>query len=382
MIDTTAIRKFFPHTKSTVYFNAASTGPLSTPAYEAQDRFYNVARMAGIGSQQDMFDALVHIRQLGAKVFGCRDSEAGFGFNTTYGINLAAYGLPLEKGDEVLIPDIEFPANVYPWLGLKQRGIKVTFVPSAHGFFDLDLFRKHIGKNTRALSLSFVQFFNGYKNDMKAIGDICKDHGLYFVMDAIQGAGVEPIDVHEWGVDIASAGAQKWMLSSQGSGLFYISDAMQKKLIAPWRSWLGIDWKCNWSDLNDYSRNFEPTAQQFEMGTYPSAHVFSLAWSLEFLTGLGVENIQSHTHGLLDTLIDYLKDEPYYRITSSTEEKHRSAILSFTTDKGDIRDVHRTLLKSNIVTALREGSIRVSAHVYNDADDIRQLIDALKTAIK
>jgi selenocysteine lyase/cysteine desulfurase len=127
---------------------------------------------------------------------------------------------------------------------------------------------------------------------------------------------------------------------------------------------------------------FESSARQYEMGTYPAAYLFSLNWSLEFLCGLGIRNIQKHNHELIDKLIEYLNDEPFYRITSSLDKKHRSSILSFTTSREDIKPVHRHLLKNNIVTALREGSIRVSVHLYNNDSDIKRLIAALHQAAR
>ncbi len=381
MIDVEQIRRLFPHTGKSVYFNVASNGPLPEPAFKLQDEYFQLAKMAGIGAQEELFEALENIRCNGAKIFGCRKSETGFGFNTTFGINLAAFGLPLKKGDEVLLSDIEFPANVYPWLELRNRGIKVRFLKSKDGFFDIDNFRRAITGKTRALSLSFVQYFNGYKNDLETIGNICRDQGIFFIVDAIQGAGPEPMNVKKWNVDIASAGGQKWLLGSQGSGVFYISNEIKKQLIPPWRSWLGVDWKCDWSNLRDFNRRFEPSAQQYEMGTYPAAQVLSLDWTLSFLVDLGIKEIQKHNYSLLNRLIEYLQSEPFYRITGSLEKKHRSSILSFTTDKGDITRVYRLLLKKKIIPALREGSIRVSVHLYNNQNDIDRLIAGLRFAV-
>lgn len=382
MYNIAAVRKMFPHTRETAYFNAASNGLLADPAYRVQDDFYQKTRRGEVGNQSEVFEALDRIRANAAKIFGCRTAEAGYGFNTTFGLNLAAFGLPLKSGDEVLLSDVEFPANVYPWLELRRRGIKVTFLKSRDGCFDIDLFERSITRKTKVLSLSFVQFFNGYKNDLPTLGKLCRKHGLFFVVDAIQGAGAEPMQVAKWNVDIASAGAQKWMLSPQGTGIFYISEETKKKLIAPWRSWLGVDWKCDWSNLRDFSRPFESSARQYELGTYPGPLVMSLDWALTFINRLTVADIQHHNHDLLDRLIAYLESEPYYRITSCLDKKHRSSILTFTTAEGDIRALHGQLVKAEIATALREGSVRVSVHLYNNVADINRLIKALETAAR
>jgi selenocysteine lyase/cysteine desulfurase len=380
MFDVNAIRRIFPHTKKTTYFNVASNGPLTTPAYMLQDKHYKIARMAAISDQSDMFAALDHIRRNAAKIFGCKKSEAGVGFNTTFGINLAAFGLPLKKGDEVILSDVEFPANVYPWLELRNRGIKVKFIKNTNGFFDLSHLEKAITRKTRVVSLSFVQYFNGYKADMEAIGELCRRRKIFLVLDAIQGAGAESMNLKKWNVSVASAGGQKWLLSSQGTGIFYVSEKTRQRLRPPWRSWLSIDWKCRWHDLRKFDLKYEKSAWQFELGTYPSPLVMSLDWTLDFITGLGIRNIQKHNHGLLDVLIEYLNSDSFYRITSSLEKKHRSSILSFTTDRADIAKVHQYLTAKKIVTSLREGSIRVSVHLYNNLKDIRLLIASLDAA--
>jgi len=382
MFDINEVRRLFPHTKKKIYFNCASTGPLPQPAYDLQDRYYRIAKMAAIGDQSEVFAALENIRRNGAKIFGAKKSEVGFGFNTTFGINLAAFSLPLKRGDEVLISDVEFPANVYPWLALRGRGIKVKFIKSSNGFTDVDDIEKAITKKTRVISLSFVQFFNGFKIDAATIGDICRKRKIYFVLDCIQSAGCEPMNLRKWNVAIASAGAQKWLLSSQGTGLFYVSENVRERLRTPWQSWLSVDWKCRWDDLRKYDLTPPNAASRYELGTYPGSLVMGFDWALGFIAGLGIPSVQKHNHALLDSLIDYVENEPLYRITSSLGKKHRSSIVSFTADGADIRKIHAALYKRNIITSLREGSIRVSAHLYNNQVEMNRMIAALKAASK
>jgi len=382
MFDVTSIRKRFPHARKKIYLNAASNGPLPGPAYALQDRYYQKALLANVGGQTEVFAALENIRRNGAKIFGCTTAEAGFGFNTTFGINLAAFGLPLKSGDEVLLCDVEFPANVYPWLELRRRGIRVKFMKSVDGCFSLDHFEKSITRKTRVLALSFVQYFNGFKLDVETVAEICRRRHILLVLDAIQGAGCEPMNVRKWNVAIASAGAQKWLLSSQGTGIFYVSEEIQNRLRPPWRSWLGIDWKCQWQNLRRFDLDFYPDSRQYELGTYPGPLVMSLDWSLDFIARLGVRNIQRHNHALLDVLIAYLRQEPFYRITSSLEKKHRSSILSFTSDQTDVARIHQFLAQNNVVTSQREGAIRVSVHLYNHQADVERLITVLDKAVR
>ncbi len=374
------IREQFPlaETKRGIaYFNSASTGPLCRPVKEALEDYYEMSQYSdGSLSRPDIdriaFRHLDNIRTLGAKMLGARHDEVGFGFNTGFGLNIAAQGLPLVKGDEVLLSDVEFPANVYPWLVLRQKGVRVKLIETTDRFFDINKLQRGITAKTKVLSLSYVQFFNGFKNDLVKIGAICKERGIYFVVDGIQGCGVEPIDVKKCGIDILSSGAQKWMLSPLGTALFYVKKDLQEQLRQPFGSWLGVDWKLDFTNLFHYDLPFFASARRFELGTYPYGHVFALSKALEILTELGIGNIQKHNHFLLDKLISYLKVDERFRIVSNLEKRHRSSILSFTCNNA--HDLYLKLNKAKIFTSFREGAIRVSVHLFNNEKDIDRLI--------
>jgi cysteine desulfurase/selenocysteine lyase len=377
------VRGMFPVTqreRGITYLNSGSTGPLCQPVKDALEKYYESTQYLNKNADFPAFADLDKIRRLGAKIIGARKDEVGFGFHTGYGLNLAAFGLPLKRGDEVLLSDVEFPSNVYPWLALRQRGIKVTFIKNSNGSFDIENLKKAIGKKTRVLSLSFVQFFNGYKNDIKRVGEICEKAGLYFIVDGIQGCGVEPIDVHECRVDIFASGGQKWLLSPLGTGIFYVRKDLQDELNIPFTSWLSVDWKLDFTDLFHYDLPLFDSARRFEMGTYPYAHVHAMAAALELITSLGVRNIQEHNHALLDLLIDYIQSGGYYRVVSNLETKHRSSILSFTCPEA--ASIYKALVKSGIICAFREGAIRVSVHLFNDSSDVGRLISVLEKFVK
>jgi len=372
-------RRLFPVTdksKGITYLNSASTGPLGRPVKEALYRYYEMTQYLEKSKiDHEAFASLDNIRKLGAAMIGAKSDEVGYGFSTTFGLNIAAFGLPLKSGDEILLSDVEFPANVYPWLALRERGIKVRFLKSSNKCFDIDIFRKAIGRKTRVLSLSFVQFFNGHKNNLEEIGRICKEKGLYFVVDGIQGCGTEEIDVRKCRIDILSSGAQKWMLSPLGTGYFYVRKELQRKLRFPFASWLAVDWKLKFTDLFHYDLPFFDSARRFEMGTYPYAHIFAMEAALEMISSLGVKNIQRHNHELLDSLISYLQADAKYRIISSLVEENRSSILSFSFKGAD--RFHKRLSADKIIVSYREGGIRVSAHLFNDQTDIGRLMARL-----
>ncbi len=370
-------RLLFPHTNSISYFNSASYGPFCTPVQKAIEANIAVRLAADRDDSHDTFEAAEQLRGDYATLVGADSRQIGLGLNTSFGLNIAAFGLPLEPGDEILVSDIEFPAIVYTWQAAAQtRGLKVRFVASTDRQFDINKFQECITAKTKVLSLSYVQFFNGYKNDLAALSKICKENNIYFVVDGIQGMGVEPVDVTKIGIDIFTSGCQKWLLAPQGCGFFYLSDQIRKRLGIPFMSWLGVDWEMKFGDLFHYDRPYFDSAQKYELGYYAVLNILGMKASANLFLDLGIENIQKHNHVLIDRLADYVKSSGYYTVTSSLEEKHRSAIFTFTCPK--FEELHKMILKAGIILVTREGSIRVSVHLFNDESDIDKLIETLE----
>jgi len=371
-------RALFDHTRKVTYFNSASYGPFCRPVREAIRANLDLRVAAESDDSHDAFDTSDQLRGDYARLIGAAKKQVGIGLNTSFGLNVAAFGLPLKRGDEVVISDIEFPAVTYVWRAAAEtRGLRLRIQMSKDGGFDVEGFRKKITKRTRVLSLSYVQFHNGYKNDMKALAEICRKHRIYFIVDGIQGMGTEPINVRKLGIDVFTSGCQKWMLAPQGCGFFYLADSVRDKIKPPFMSWLGVDWKMNFSDLFYADKPYFDSARRFEMGYYAVLNLLGMKAAVGIFQDLGIANIQRHNHGLIDRLADFIRRDPYYGITCSMEPKHRSSIFTFTCDR--VQELHRVLLKNKIILVNREGSIRVSVHLFNNEQDIDRMIAVLES---
>ncbi len=377
-IDLSKYRKEFPFTKEIIFFNHASFGPMPEVSWKATQEYYQGLRLKKVKEADDdreAFQKLDDIRKLMAKMIKAKPEEIAFVPNTSYGLNVAAWGLDLRRGDRVLLSDVEFPANVYPWTNLKQKGIKTKFIPSKNKCFDIDNFVKVIDKRTKVLSISFVQHFNGFKNDLEAIGKICEENDIFLVVDGIQGIGSVDLDVKKCRIDLLSCGGQKWLLSSLGTGFFYLSSQAKRKVNPSFFGWMGVDWDLDFADLLKFNLKPFSSVRRFEIGTYPYSLLWSMHSSLQLLSEIGIRNIEKHNLELLNLLINYLNDSPY-RIKSSLEPKHRSSILSFS-GKG-IRKLYEKSIKNKILVSFREEAIRVAPHFYNTKEEMNKLIEVLK----
>jgi selenocysteine lyase/cysteine desulfurase len=140
-------------------------------------------------------------------------------------------------------------------------------------------------------------------------------------------------------------------------------------------SWLGVDWKNTFTDLFQYDLPWFDSARRFELGYYAVLNLMGMKASAKLFTDLGIANIKHHNYTLIDRLARYLEGNPFYRVTSSLEARHRSSIITF--NCRGYRRLHRELLKNKIILVQREGSIRASIHLYNDEEDVDRMIAVL-----
>jgi cysteine desulfurase / selenocysteine lyase len=374
MIDK-SVREDFIGLDKKIFFNNASWAPMLRPVKKSIEAYwehiYNLYQ-----PDDESMDYLQQIREQAAFMIGADVSEIGYAFNTSHGISLAATGLGLQAGDEVLLADNDFPSVPYAFKGLERNGVFLKYVPAVNGNFSIDEARKLVTPRTRILAISFVQYFNGFRNDLKAIGRFCKEYDIYFVVDAIQGLGHCPLNVHECHIDLLACGAQKWLLSPLGSGFYFVSNSAKKSIESPATGWLGVDWQMKFTDLRYFDKQPFEDARRFNLGTYPYAQLWGMAAALRYINKLGVDNIFEHNQTLIDRLLEFVQNDDYYSVRSSLEPKHRSSIISIGSPVGD--NLLKYLLEENFHLVYREGGVRVSINFYNTLAEVDVLIDKLR----
>ena len=156
-----SIREKFPIKRNRVYFNNASIGPLSNPVIAAVDAFMADVRDHGRNNYPQWCEHADHaVKGRIADMIGADKSEIAFIKNTTEGILIVANGIDWQPGDNVIIADIEYPSNVYCWMNLKRRGVRIRWIKCRQGRFTADDVAALIDGRTRLVSLSAVQFWH------------------------------------------------------------------------------------------------------------------------------------------------------------------------------------------------------------------------------
>ena len=367
----------FPWTRDRIYLNHASIGPIPARTQRAIDAVEAKRRDPGGFDDTELMAILRSARAAVADFLGARPDEVALAPNTSYGLNVAAAVLPLRAGDTVLLPDGEFPANVYPWLLRQRHGVRVELVPrTPEGWPDEEhLVERVRDPAVRVLAVSFVQFASGYRLDLDRLGRACRSSGTFLVVDAIQGLGQCPLRVDEVPVDLLACGAQKWLLGPWGAGFLYVRRDLVTELEPAFAGWMAFRGTDDFSRLTDYDATFHADARRFEMVTLPFQDLAGMTASLGLLREMGVARVAAHQRSLRRVLEQAMAGGEI-TLASPTDARHDSGIWCVRTP--DVGSAYARLRAVGVVASLREGSIRLSPHGYNTADEVARVVDVLE----
>lgn len=371
-------RQQMPVTQKWAYFDHAAVAPITAAAQTALVEWATAASQDGEHAWMSWHERAEQTRTLGAELLGAKLSEMAFVHNTTEGINFVAQGFPWKTGDNIVTLAGEFPTNYVPWRELQSQGVELRVLePGPVGHVTLEQIAAALDERTRLVTLSWVNYITGWRNDLAAISEIVHRNKTLLLVDAIQGLGVIPIDVHQMGIDFLAADGHKWMLGPEGAGFFFIKEEhlnLLKPLTLGWNS-LQDTWKY---DIPD--RPLKQTAARYEGGTANFGLLTALGASLKLLTDLGIKKLEKRLLELNQTLAEELR-EIGAEIISPLQNEHASGILSLHFPGVNPKRLFKQCQTQGVLLNSRGGYLRISPHVYTNEDDLQRLIEAIKSFV-
>lgn len=360
-----------------IYLNNASTGPLPQRTVRELDRWSRLRTNPSRIPQDLQFGTLARGRELIASLIGADAGEIALATNTTFGVNLAAFALPLKKGDVVLSPDQEFPANVYPWMQLaERRGVEYRLLDCPEGVLDIARLEQELeDERVRCVTVSWVQFASGARVDLQALGSLCRRRGVFFVVDAIQGLGPLRVNLRDTPVDIFTSGAQKWLLSPWGSAFVYVRRELIDTLEPHDVSWLAVKGSDDFSRLTDYDLTWRSDARRFEFITLPYQDFAGMNASLELIHELGADAVSRHALDLAELIVRWAADRDDVELVTPNDPSRRGAVISVRPRAA--KAVSERLSAANVAHSLREGAIRLSPHFYNTREEVLRALELI-----
>jgi selenocysteine lyase/cysteine desulfurase len=363
----------FPITKERIYLNCATQGPFAGPVIEAVNKYMDKMAHKAFTTIDPIMTELAEV--IGAFV-NCPAERIAYAANTNQALGFVALGLDWKEGDNVVTCDQEYPANVYPWLRLKRHGVELRVAKSRNWRLDINDFRPLVDKRTRVITVSWVEFVSGLRHDLEKIAELAREHGAFFVVDAMQGMGAMPFDMAASGADAVAFGPQKWLLSIEGFGVLALSERLFAALDVAIPGAFSV--KDPWNFLK-YQLDYLDNGLRFYGGCPAYTSMHGLKASLEMFNSIGIEKIGAHNRMLTDKLAEGILRKGY-KLVCSRGDKDWAAIVSFDPGKRDGKQIAEDLETKNIFAAARMGIMRVSPHFYNVESDIAAFLDAIPPA--
>ena len=287
-MDWQTLRQEFPITRHWAFFDHAAVAPLSARAQQAMHAWAADITDHGDVHHAQWMQRVEEVRGLFGRLLNADPLDIAFIKNTSEGVGIVAEGYPWQGGDNVVIAEEAYPANVYPWLNLAGRGVETRRVPSREGRLLIDDIRANIDGRTRIVSLSWVEFASGFRNDLDALGTLCRERGVLFFVDAIQGLGIFPLDLRNMPIDFLAADGHKWLLGPEGAGILWVRRELVDRLHP-----VGVGWN-SVVGATDFSRidfTLKPHAGRWESGTLNVAGITALGASLALLLEIGLDKV-------------------------------------------------------------------------------------------
>jgi len=323
------------------------------------------------------------VREDIAEFINADKTEISLTHNTTEGINVATWGIPMKKRDEVIITSQEHVGNAMPWLNRAAHdGIIVkTFWPALTKNEVLNQINDLITKRTRVISIPHISCTIGQRFPVKEVCQLARDKGILTVIDGAHGAGAIELDMQDIQPDIYATCGHKWLLGPKGTGFLYVrKDVMDlvKPVFAGAYTDKGFDITVNPPTFDGYG----PTAHRYDYGTQNAALRIGVSAAIDFHTQIGRSKVEERVTGLNEYLFGQLRELGSIEIISSPEKGSRSMMLGFRHKKVDYMELFQILWKDRIrvrvVPEANLNSIRVSTHVYNSEKHVDLLVEALK----
>ena len=382
------VRNNFPSIRNLVYLASSGRAPMPAQATAAMKTIFE-KEAKDVRTSIDEEKIFRDFSQQGAGLLCCKPEELAFVTSTTMGISLFGNAVKWKKGDNIVLCDVEYPSNIFPWVWISKReGVEIRKVKGKGGLISIKDIEKKVDDSTKVLPISLVQFASGQRMDIGHLSEICSDHGTMLFLDAIQALGAVKVDLRKNDIAGLAAGGYKWLCGPIGSGILQISDAWKDELEPAMISWLSLEKsqrKSLWSrivtggPLIDDNVNVVRDASAFSSLPECFVQMVGLTESVRFLRSIGITQIEKRIGKLNDYMLERLDENDFETITPA-DSGHRAGILAFySRERMPNKKMADRISKElkNIKLVIRSGAFRSAAHFFNTKEDIDRALSAL-----
>jgi selenocysteine lyase/cysteine desulfurase len=357
----------FPIRESCLYLDHAAVCPLPFPVADAMRQRVTDQQQTGYRNAPSWRNAKLSCRHLGGQLMGCGQEDVSIIRSTSEGLSLIAEGLSWSRGDEVLVGDEEFAANVGPWLNLRSRGVEVVRFQQPDGRIDPDTVAAQLSDRTRVLAVSWVAFHTGWIAPLAQLAGLCRERGVLLVVDAIQGLGVLPMSIRTIGADAVVADGHKWLLGPEGVGLMATTPELRRQLRPVITGWRNVQREQGSYFLHRLEHLED--GRRFEPGATNDVGIAGLAAALDLLVNVGQDQVQARVE-MLSRLLTRILIGHGWDVFSPGSGHPVAGIVAARPRSVNPKEAARRLSERKVVCSVRQGSVRLSPHFYTTKGEL------------
>jgi cysteine desulfurase/selenocysteine lyase len=363
-----------------VWLNTAHQGPLPRVAVEAAGTAIEQKARPHQIRDEDFFEVPKRLRTALGKLIGAAPDDIILGNSTTYGLDLLAQGVRWRPGDEVLLVAGDFPADVFPWLVLRDQGVSIRFIEARQGALEPQQLAGGISSRTRLFCTTWVNSFTGHAINVPAIGKVCRENDVVFVLNASQGLGARILDVGSTPVDAITCCGYKWLCGPYATGFCWLTPALRNSLITRHAYWLAMQAGKPLDKMRDYAPRTDLGARAWDI--FCTANFFNFVpWTaaIEYLLEAGPADIAAYDEAMVAQLLENLDLDRFELVSPRAGPQRSTLVVMRPRGSKDAAAWEGQLSAAGFHVAVREGNLRVSPHVHNSHEDIANLSTLLST---
>jgi len=362
-----------------VWLNCASEGAMPHVAAQAAQEAIGWKIKPFNLTHQRFREVPLQLKTTIGRLMNVDADDVILGNSATYGIHLLAHGLPVKTGDEIIVMQNDFPTDILPWLWLEKKGVNIRQLKPRGHILTAEEIEANITPQTKVVCLPHVHTFSGHIVDILAIGRLCRQRRIIFVVNFSQSLGTRPIDLAQLPVDAMTTAGFKWLLGPYGTGFCWMQPKLREQLQYHQAFWV------NTLSQEERERegplSWQPSSETRRLDVFGTANFFNfrpLTVSIQYLLNIGLGKVHQHNDTLVEQLLSGLEKSGYDLISPRAKEKRSTLVVFSHPNKERNKGIHQELLAQGICLALWKGHLRASAHIYNTAVDIEKLISTLK----
>ena len=378
-------RHLFDMPDDVAYLNCGYMSPLMHSVREAGYRGIDGKAQPWTVAIDQFFDPPDTCRELFGRLAGCAASSVAFVPGASYGLAAAARNLPLRRGQQVIVLEDQFPANVYVWrtkaaeVGATVRTVTRAAAAVDGGYDWTPAILEAITDSTAIVALAHCHWTDGALIDLEVVAERARSVGAALVLDVTQSLGAWPLDIGTIRPDFLVCAGYKWLLAPYTIGFLYVDEKWHDGEPLE-QTWLGRGGSEDFAALVDYRDDYQPGAVRFDMAARASFHLMPMAIAaLEQLLAWGVDNIaetlSARTAGISNRVVEL-------GLEVGPAQLRAGHFVGVRFPDGLPDGLLDQLQAQRIYVSMRGDSMRITPHLYNTDADVDRLVEALSAALR